>query len=151
MDNIYKNIYKINLDLKSKTKNALLKEMFKEIKDSEYILDKDKAFEDLLDREIIGSTGIGKSVAIPHAKTDSVTKIVMGVGIHKEGIDYESIDEEKVNLVFMFLTPNNMSQEYLTLLARISRFSQDKSFRENLLNASSEEEVIEIIKKMEIK
>ncbi|WP_314010469.1 PTS sugar transporter subunit IIA [Pseudostreptobacillus hongkongensis] len=151
MDNIYKNIYKINLDLKSKTKNALLKEMFKEIKDSEYILDKDKAFEDLLDREIIGSTGIGKAVAIPHAKTDSVTKIVMGVGIHKEGIDYESIDEEKVNLVFMFLTPNSMSQEYLTLLARISRFAQDKSFRETLLNASSEEEVIEIIKKMEIK
>ena len=151
MDNIYKNIYKINLDLKSKTKNALLKEMFKEIKDSEYILDKDKVFEDLLDREIIGSTGIGKSVAIPHAKTDFVTKIVMGVGIHKEGIDYESIDEEKVNLVFMFLTPNSMSQEYLTLLARISRFAQDKSFRENLLNASSEEEVKEIIKKMEIK
>lgn len=151
MKNIFENIYKINLDLKSKNKMALLKEMFKEIEDNENILDKSKAFNDLMDREIIGSTGIGKNIAIPHAKTDAVKGIVIGVGIHKDGIDYESIDEEKVNIVFMFLTPTSMSQEYLTLLARISRFSQDKIFREEIMNAQNDRELLDIIKKMEIK
>ena len=103
-----------------------------------------------MDREIIGSTGIGKGFAIPHAKTDAVKDIIIGVGILDQAIDYEAIDDKPVNIVFMFLTPISLSQEYLTLLARISRFAQDVNFREKFLNAKNSQEIIDIVKSMEM-
>ena len=152
MKSIYENIKVegISLKLESKTKASLLKDMFKLIEDDERIIDKDKAFQDLMDREIIGSTGIGKGFAIPHAKTDAVKDIIIGVGILDQAIDYEAIDDKPVNIVFMFLTPISLSQEYLTLLARISRFAQDVNFREKFLNAKNSKEIIDIVKSMEM-
>lgn len=151
MNNIYTNIYfdGINLDLKSKNKSALLKEMYKGLETSPYMLNKEQAFEDLILRESIGTTGIGNSVAIPHAKTEAVSNIIIGIGISKEGIDYESLDDENVKIVFMFLTPIDLSKEYLTILAKISRYTQENKFREDLINAQSKEEVLEIIKNIE--
>lgn len=148
---IYDKMYveSINLDLKSKNKNALLREMFKSMENSPFIKDKEKVFEDLLNRELIGSTGIGNGIAIPHAKTDYVDDIVISIGILKESIEYESIDEEKVNIVFMFLAPTSLSKEYLTILARISRFSQEEKFRKALLSAKTKEEILEYIKQLE--
>ena len=140
MKSIHENIKveEINLKLESKTKSSLLKDMFKLIENNKNILDKEKAFQDLMDREIIGSTGIGKGFAIPHAKTDAVK-------------DYEAIDEKPINIVFMFLMPTDLSQEYLTILARISRFAQNESFREKFLGAKEPKEIIDLVKSMEIK
>lgn len=151
MVSIYENLYLegINLNLKAKNKNALLKEMFKSMENSSYIIDKEKAFEDLLDRENIGTTGIGNGVAIPHAKTDAVSNIIISIGILRDEVDYETIDGGKVNIVFMFLTPTKLSKEYLILLAKILRFCQADSFRESLINAKSKEEIVEIIKNTE--
>lgn len=153
MKSIYENIKVegISLKLESKTKASLLKDMFKLIEDDERIIDKDKAFQDLMDREIIGSTGIGKGFAIPHAKTDAVKDIVIGIGVLDSPIDYEAIDEKPINIVFMFLMPTALSQEYLTILARISRFAQNESFREKFLGAKEPKEIIELVKSMEIK
>ena len=148
MKSIHENIKveEINLKLESKTKSSLLKDMFKLIENNKNILDKEKAFQDLMDREIIGSTGIGKGFAIPHAKTDAVKDIVIGIGV----LD-SPIDEKPINIVFMFLMPTALSQEYLTILARISRFAQNESFREKFLGAKEPKEIIDLVKSMEIK
>ncbi|VWL85252.1 PTS sugar transporter subunit IIA [Oceanivirga miroungae] len=139
----------INLDIKSKEKNKVLKELFSGLSKNEAVLDEKKCFEDILEREKMGSTGIGKGVAIPHAKTEAVNKIIMTIGIAKQEIEYKSADEENVKILFMFLTPVNMSQEYLILLAKISRYVREEKFREALLKCETNEDVLEVINSKE--
>lgn len=151
-----KNIYeyinkdKINLNLKSKNKNGILKEMYENLCDLPEILDKEKAYIDLLDRERMGSTGIGKSVAIPHAKSEHISDIVLTVGISDNSIPYDSIDDIDARIFFMFLAPKELSHEYLIILARMSRLISNESFRTKLLNAKTQEEIVEIIKNEEL-
>lgn len=98
----------------------------------------------------LGSTGIGKGVAIPHAKTQGVKDIIMTVGVCKNEISYDSIDASPVNIVFMFLSPVEMSQEYLIMLARISRLIKEDSFRSQVLNAKTNEEIFDILDSKEV-
>lgn len=135
----------IILNLKSKDKKGIIKEIFDSLSTVEEIIDKEKCYLDLLEREKLGSTGIGEGFAIPHAKTDAVKDLVMTVAISKTDIEYESIDNSKVNVFFMFLSPTELSQEYLTLLAKISRFIRDKEFLKQLLEAQTKEEIINIL------
>ena len=115
----YIRVEAVELDLKSRNKNNVIKELYENIKKLGIIKDEELALKDLFAREEMGSTGIGKNVALPHAKTDAVDELIMTVGISKEGIDYGAIDEENVNIFFMFLCPRNKNQEYLKTLARI--------------------------------
>lgn len=141
----YLKVDTINLNLTSKDKKSVLKELFEGLSNLEEIKDSKKCFEDLIEREKMGSTGIGKEVAVPHAKTSGVKELVMTVGISREGIAYESIDETDAKIFFMFLSPVELSQEYLIILAKISRFIREDSFRESLLNAKTKEEILEIL------
>lgn len=139
----------IELNLKSKNKNSVIKEMYENLKKTGLILNEEQALKDLYAREEMGTTGIGRGVALPHAKTDSVSELVLTIGICKDGIEYSSIDESKVNILFMFLCPQENTQEYLKVLARISRLIRNDDFRNNLLKAKSSEEIFEIIEKEE--
>ncbi|BDU50494.1 PTS sugar transporter subunit IIA [Haliovirga abyssi] len=139
----------INLELKSNTKEEVLKELKELLNGSINILDADKCYEGLVAREKIGSTGIGKGVAIPHTKTDFVTKLTVGFGISREGIDFDSLDNEKTHMFFVFASPIKDSQTYLKVLARISRLIRNKEFRNRLLSANTPNEIIELINKEE--
>ena len=139
----------INLDLKSKNKNSVIRELYDNIKSTGKIKDETLGYKDVCLREEMGSTGIGKGVALPHAKTKAVDEVVLTLGISKEGVEYGSVDEESVKILFMFLCPEEKTQEYLKVLARISRWIREESFRERLLKAKSKEEIMEIIKNEE--
>lgn len=139
----------INLDLKSKNKNSVIRELYDNIKSAGKIKDEALGYKDVCLREEMGSTGIGKGVALPHAKTKAVDEVVLTLGISKEGVEYGSVDEESVKILFMFLCPEEKTQEYLKVLARISRWIREESFRERLLKAKSKEEIMEIIKNEE--
>lgn len=136
---------RINLDLKSKTKTDVIRELMKTMNDSDKIISSEKALSGLFSREELGTTGIGKGVAIPHAKTDAVSDLLVGFGISKDGINYGSMDEEPVKIFFIFLSPLDGNQEYLKILARISRLIREEKFRNSLLAADTPEKVIEII------
>ena len=123
----YINVDTISLNLKSKNKNAVIKELYEGIKDKEAMKNEELGLNDIYAREAIGSTGIGKGVALPHAKTKAVDELIVTFGISKTGIEYDSLDEENVKIFFMFLCPEENTQE-------------------NLLKAKTAEEVIEIIK-----
>ena len=138
-----------NLDLKSKNKNSVIRELYDNIKSAGKIKDEALGYKDVCLREEMGSTGIGKGVALPHAKTKAVDEVVLTLGISKEGVEYGSVDEESVKILFMFLCPEEKTQEYLKVLARISRWIREESFRERLLKAKSKEEIMEIIKNEE--
>ena len=141
----YIKVEAIELDLKSKNKNSVIKELYENIKKLGLVKDEEGALKDLFAREEMGSTGIGKNVALPHAKTDAVDELIMTVGISREGIEYGGIDEENVNIFFMFLCPMDKSQEYLKTLARISRLIREDKFREKLIKSKTPNEIVEII------
>ena len=145
----YINVETIDLSLKAKNKNAVIKELFENIKKSGQVENEELALEDLYTRESMGSTGIGKNVAVPHAKTEAVRELTVTLGISKNGIEYDAIDNEDVNIFCMFLCPKNKAQEYLRVLARISRMIKEDKFRENLIKAKTKEEIIEIIRNEE--
>lgn len=139
----------ILLNLKAKNKDEALKELSALIGKSEKIEKKDVIYKTLLERENLGSTGIGKGVAIPHAKTDAAESLTIAFGISKEGVDFKSLDQEKVKIFFVFASPFKDSQIYLKVLARISRLIRDENFREKLLNCENAKEVLECIDKEE--
>ena len=145
----YLKIETMNLNLESKNKNAVIRELYNNLKKTGLIKDEEQGINDIFAREEMGSTGIGKKVALPHAKTQAVDELIITFGISRNGVTYNSLDDENVNIFFMFLCPENKTQEYLKILARISRLIKEKRFVENLMKAASSEEIIEIIRKEE--
>jgi len=139
----------ICLDLKSNSKDEVLKELSGLIGESESITDEAQTYKALNEREKLGSTGIGKNVAIPHAKTDSAERLTIAFGVSRKGIDFESLDGENVNIFFVFASPLRDSQIYLKVLARISRLIRNEEFRNRLLSVKTPEEIIECIDREE--
>ncbi|MGL4392416.1 MAG: PTS sugar transporter subunit IIA [Fusobacteriaceae bacterium] len=139
----------INLDLKAKNKEEVLDELAQLISSSENISNAEDVRRALAEREKIGSTGIGRGVAIPHAKTEGAEKLTIAYGYSKEKIDYNSLDGEKVNMFFTFASPMKDSQIYLKILARISRFLREENFREKISKCQTPKEVMDCIREIE--
>ena len=99
----------------------------------------------LLERERLGSTGIGGGVGIPHGKLKNLDNIVLGFGLSRQGVDFESMDGKPTHVFFLLVTPENSTGLHLKMLARISRLLKDESFKEQLINASSREEIYSTI------
>ena len=99
----------------------------------------------LLDRERLGSTGIGGGVGIPHGKLKNLDNIVLGFGLSRQGVDFESMDGKPTHVFFLLVTPENSTGLHLKMLARISRLLKDESFKERLVNASSQDDIFTII------
>jgi len=107
---------------------------------------KDTVVELLLNREALGSTGIGQGVAIPHGKCEHVDELVGAFGISKKGINFDSLDGEPAYIFFLLLAPVESSGPHLKALARISKLLKDKYFRDSLKNAENEKTLLKIIK-----
>lgn len=104
-----------------------------------------KVFETLVERERLGSTGIGHGVALPHGRLKECTETI-GVFISlSNGIDYDAIDQEPVTLLFALLIPDHSTEEHLQILAKLAEFFRDKNNRQKLANATSSETVYNLI------
>ena len=132
--------------LKSSEKKEALKELIAVISTSDKVTDP-KIFEkEVFKREKLMSTGIGYGIAIPHIRHKSVKDFVIAVGISKEGIKYQSIDDKPVHIIFMIGASEKQDKEYIKLLSRLVLRLKDKDFKEQLINASNPEEIYKIIK-----
>ena len=100
----------------------------------------------LMDRERLGSTGIGGGIGIPHGKLKDLTTLVLGFGLSRKGVDFESMDGRPTHIFFLLVTPENSTGLHLKLLARISKILKNDPIRERLLKASSSDEVLAIIR-----
>ena len=78
-------------------------------------------------------------------RSTGVSELIMTVGISKEPIEYEAVDGKPVNIFFIFFSPNELSQEYLILLAKISRYIRENNFKTQLLNAKTQEDIVQIL------
>ncbi|MBI3008533.1 MAG: PTS sugar transporter subunit IIA [Candidatus Omnitrophica bacterium] len=106
---------------------------------------KEKLTKVLLDREALGSTGIGQGVAVPHGKCDCVKKLVAAFGISRKGVNFGSLDGEPVYIFFLLIAPDESAGPHLKALARISRLLKDRYVRDALKNAANEAGVLEVI------
>lgn len=99
----------------------------------------------LMEREKLGSTGIGGGIAIPHGKLDQVGSVIVGFGLSRGGVEYESLDNKRVHIFFLLLTSENSTGSHLKVLAQISKLLKKDQFKKGLLAAKSREEIFEII------
>lgn len=99
----------------------------------------------LLERENLGSTGIGGGIAIPHGKLDTVKSIAVGFGRSIKGIEFDSLDNRPVHLFFLLLTPEHSTGGHLKVLAQISKRLKMDQFKERLLSAGSTEQIHQVI------
>jgi len=140
----------INLNLTSREKEGVLVEVAEMVHKAGKVSDKDLFLAAIAKRENLESTGIGKGLAIPHARTDTVDGVVMAFARSKEGVDFQSLDQKPARLIFLIASPEREKSAYIKALARISRLMRKDSFRQQLMEAATPQEVIQLIARNEI-
>lgn len=103
--------------------------------------DPQTVFQCLIERERLGSTGIGEGVALPHGRLKGLTRAIGAFAVLKTDMDYDAIDRQPVRLVFALLVPENATTEHLQLLAKLAALFSQKSTRDKLINAKTPEEL----------
>ena len=137
----------INAHLAAEDKEGALQELVAGLVQSEDITeeDQDGIMKALLKREELGSTGVGRGVAVPHSKHPSVKRLIGTVGISAEGVDFNSLDGEKVQLFFLLISPPDRPGDHLRALENISRQLRDDTFCRFLKQAKSADDVQQLL------
>lgn len=134
-------VEKIIPSMQGTTKTEVIDELLNLFKDDERVKDLEGMRSAVHEREKIMSTGVGKGFAIPHAKTNSVNEIIAAFGKLDKPVDFQALDEQPVNLIFLLVGRENLVGPHIKLLSRISRMMNKDEFRESLAKAASAEEV----------
>jgi PTS system nitrogen regulatory IIA component len=132
-------------DLKARNKLGVLEELVVPVAEIAGVT-QDELTKVLMDSERLGSTGIGGGIGIPHGKMKNLESLVLGFGLSRKGVDFESLDGRPTHIFFLLVTPENSTGLHLKLLARISRILKNDPFKTRLLEASDSEEIFGIIK-----
>ncbi|MFY9705205.1 MAG: PTS sugar transporter subunit IIA [Desulfobacterales bacterium] len=132
-------------DLKAQDKKGILEELVEPISLLKEV-NREELVRVLMERERLGSTGIGSGIGIPHGKLRDLDGLVLGFGLSRKGVDFESMDNRPTHIFFLLVTPENSTGLHLKLLARISKILKHDSFRERLLKAADRDEIYAIIK-----
>ena len=133
-------------DLRADTKEGVLRELSEVIAKSVPKLSVDSLAAILMERESLGSTGIGDGVAIPHGKVAGIERLVAAFGRSRNGVQFHSLDGKPAHLFFLIMAPENSAGMHLKALARISRLLKDERFRRSLLEAAGVDELRKILK-----
>lgn len=136
----------VRVPLKSKTKTEVIRELVDVLDKAGKISDTESVFRAVIARENMGSTGLEKGIAVPHAKTEKVKSLTLAIGIAPEGIDFDALDGEPSKLFFLLLAQPNQSGPHIEALAEIARITRSQSFCRLLVNAATAEEVVELFR-----
>jgi fructose PTS system EIIBC or EIIC component len=145
------NVKQIIPSLKGDSKEEVINELIDLFKKDDRVKDLDSIRNSVLEREKIMSTGVGKGFAIPHAKTNSVNEIIAAFGKLEKPIDFQALDDQPVNLVFLLIGKENLAGPHIKLLSRISRMMNIDAFRESLAKATTSEEMYSLFEEEEKK
>jgi PTS system nitrogen regulatory IIA component len=132
-------------DLKARNKKGILEELVIPVAEIAGVSRQDLT-KVLMERERLGSTGIGGGIGIPHGKMKTLESLVLGFGLSRKGVDFESLDGRPTHIFFILITPENSTGLHLKLLARISRILKNDLFKSRLLAAADGDEILGIIK-----
>jgi len=141
----------IKISLHSDNKETAIKELIDLVCVHELSQDQDSIFNAVIEREKIMTTGVGREVAIPHCKKKDCKNFAIALGIHPAGIDFNSIDNRPVKIIFLLVGPEDNPGMHIRLLSRISRLIAKETLRETLLKAINPTEVYNQIREEEEK
>ncbi len=135
----------IIMKLKSDSKDGVIEELVDILVSSGKIKDRKAALKAVVDREKKMSTGLQNGIAIPHGKTDTIESLVASIGISKEGIPFESLDGQPAQIILLTVSPASRTGPHIQFLADVSRVLHNEETRKRVLNATHEEEVLELL------
>jgi|AntAceMinimDraft_2_1070361.scaffolds.fasta_scaffold12245_2 fructose-specific phosphotransferase system IIA component len=136
-------------DIKVKDKEECLAKMVNCLAESGVLSDKDAFLNTVIEREAIMSTGIGRNVALPHGRSDLVKTVRSVVFLFKNGIDFQAVDDEPVQLVVLTASPKNESHIYMLMLKHLTEYLRQPEKRDLLFKVASKDELIKIMKGIE--
>ncbi len=122
-------------ELSSTNKTGVLLELLTPLSGKYPKLDTDQVVRVLLDREKLGTTGIGSGIAIPHGKLENLERVIVIVGRSRDGVEFDALDRKPCSIFFLVLAPENVAGMHLRILAQISRVLKDADFRQQFLEA----------------
>jgi PTS system nitrogen regulatory IIA component len=134
----------INVNLKARDKKGILDELVAPVAEKAGA-GQEKLVKVLMERERLGSTGIGGGIGIPHGKLKNLDALILGFGLSRQGVDFESMDGRPTHIFFLLLTPESSAGMHLKLLARISRLLKNDGLKERLMQAQTAQDVIDVI------
>lgn len=137
----------VKADLAADTKEGVIRAMVQSLLDAGKIAaaEFDGIIKAILKREELGSTGIGRGVAVPHTKHASVKKLIGAVAVSGEGVDFDSLDGEKVHLFFMLISPPDRPGDHLRALENVSRQLRDDTFCKFLKQAKKPADILQLL------
>lgn len=138
----------VRAEVKSDNKLDIIREMAESLRDAGGIKKEefDGIYKAIVKREELGSTGIGRGIAVPHTKHASVEKLVGTVAISQEGVDFDSLDREKVYLFFLIVSPLDHPSEHLRALEHITRQLKDDVFCKFLKQSKTPDDILQLLK-----
>ena len=131
--------------LKAKDKKGALEELAESMARQEPSVEKNSLVKILMEREQLGTTGIGDGVAIPHGKLNNIDRPLVSFGRSRDGLDFDSMDGQPSYLFFLLVAPDNSSGVHLQILAKIAKLLKNSAFRKELMDAAGREELYQTI------
>jgi nitrogen PTS system EIIA component len=132
-------------ELRGRTKKQVLEELIDALLEHKPHLSRERLMGVLLERERLGSTGIGDGIAIPHGKMKDLDQLVLSFGRSSQGVDFESMDGKPVHLFFLLVAPENCAGIHLRALAKIARLLKNGAVRKKLGSVASRDEIYAVI------
>ena len=132
-------------ELKAENKTEVLKELAEVVTSNSSVLNFEKTFETLQERENLCSTAMDEGVAIPHGKLHGISNTVIAFGKSSKGIDFDSLDNKPTMLFILILSPENSPKKHIQALAKISNIFKTSEFRDNILKSGTQEEILGLI------
>ena len=136
---------RIIINLNGRDKYDILGKLVNIARTSDKVINEADLLKKVIEREKIKSTGIGGGIGIPHAQTTGVTDTIACLGTSGQGIEFNSLDDKPVHLVFLIATKERTNSTYLGLLSRIARLFIDESFKQRIIKSASPEEIMNLI------
>jgi len=137
------------VDIRGETKPEVLRELAEALSAAVPTLDKSELYAMLVEREKLGTTAMGDGIAIPHARIDSLDRVLAVFGLSRGGVDFDSLDGRATHLFFLLVAPGREGSAHLLLLARLSRLLGVDAFRERLRQVQSTDELFRAIEEEE--
>ena len=135
----------VKVPVENKDKESVITELVDLLDTNGLLSDRDVALEAVLTRERTRSTGTGAGIAIPHGKCNAVKELVMAIGIAHEPIEFESVDGKPVAILILLISPADQTGPHIQALADISRLMMNEEFKQKLEQASSNDEVYQLL------